>query len=1275
MANVDASYAYRYFTADLLTNKIFGEIPFKGVTYERALKGAGSFNGSIGLSPETVKLDIYNTTLPGKTALYVVRNNVCVWGGIIWGRSYNVIDRKLNVSASEFTSYLYHRRAWRTWTNKFTADLTVASGVVTATINDGMTFTLNEESTVHVIMSDINYFGYNGYYQLTADSTLDETTQIATFTTSATTVATPTLASVTLPDGNYPGVTIDVHANTYDYVRSLIEGVSGDFNGTHFPNTEIEPAQGTTLAITNRGIADGVATISMNATPSLIPGQEFRVSNVGVNFDGYHTVSSVSGNSITYNSGGGSVTYAAITPVSFRATSRNLKTGTALITTDAAHGMYVGQSVTLSGLDNPQFANSLYDGTVTVTTIPSSTSFTYETGTKLNEGYTALSPATVTKASLRNKGITALSGNGTRMIYTCSNSFSVGQYVTVTGNSNPTYNVKLARITAATSTNFTIKSSVSTSGTISVNPANVTATAYALVYARQSSSGNASIATSENHNFDIVGNTVTVDVAGVNDTVTVVARQLVNNVVTLTTSEVHNYSIGTYVTVSGITDTVPVESGSMSISGNTATFTLNLTRGHNLHAGNTITVTNVSDTYSVTGYSYVYATSTLTVNTSGTPNLDSGDVVKISGVSRRPVSCTGVYINNKIVRLTAPANHNVQANDKIFVTGYKTTKTLTVSSVTKLGKTSKKVTNYSLVNIKFSTKHGLKAGVYITTSWPTAIGSGNFAAGRFKATKVIDDYTLQYDDKIDFAGNVTSVTSPGTVAAEYSYGVNGWWIVSSVASTYIYFKSDTAVNTAFAADSTTVTVEDAVNAEVTVSGVGTNFFTVIPFTGYTVDRSRSGLTATATVANGIFNVTDATIVSTPSNSSVTYTKDTTTYPKLMTPFAKRSLTGQTTALSPYFNTSGAAIVTVSSNQFTFALATPVQKTIENAMTNPTGVATAASIFNGTGISATITAGAGLSYSVGGSYTTAARRVFGLATGKSNQEIKYGTYGGYTNNSDLLFEFSDAGYSTTQTLPVDFRGYETRSIGEELDKYSDVINGFEYRVDCSYDPVTNKFKRIFVLLPILPTSLTAYLSTLPGGVLYLNTAAPPSAFGADQFVFHFPGNISDISIDESAENSATRFFMVGNIGELADGASQPYAVAVDTSLLNPTTGTMTAWPLLDDTHTDQNIYDESLLYSYAQRYLAEAKPPDMKINVTVNGSITPPVGSYSPGDWCTLIVNDDFIKQRLTNDLEPRSDVMIRKIDGLTVSVPDGATFPEKITLTLVPEWQADQIGK
>jgi hypothetical protein len=95
---------YRYFTTDLLTNQILAEIPFKGVSFERSLKAAGSFSGNIPVIPETASMNLYESTMPGKTGLYIVRDSVCVWGGIIWTRNYNVVERELSVSASEFTS-------------------------------------------------------------------------------------------------------------------------------------------------------------------------------------------------------------------------------------------------------------------------------------------------------------------------------------------------------------------------------------------------------------------------------------------------------------------------------------------------------------------------------------------------------------------------------------------------------------------------------------------------------------------------------------------------------------------------------------------------------------------------------------------------------------------------------------------------------------------------------------------------------------------------------------------------------------------------------------------------------------------------------------------------------------------------------------------------------------------------------------------------------------------------------------------------------------------
>jgi hypothetical protein len=80
-------------------------------------------------------------------------------------------------------------------------------------------------------------------------------------------------------------------------------------------------------------------------------------------------------------------------------------------------------------------------------------------------------------------------------------------------------------------------------------------------------------------------------------------------------------------------------------------------------------------------------------------------------------------------------------------------------------------------------------------------------------------------------------------------------------------------------------------------------------------------------------------------------------------------------------------------------------------------------------------------------------------------------------------------------------------------------------------------------------------------------------------------------------------------------------------------------------------------------------------ISVNGSLTPVVGSYSPGEWCSIIINDDFVRTRLNSVLEPRKDVIVRKIDAVKVDVPNNPAFPENINLTLVADWQVDSVGE
>lgn len=127
---------YRYLTTDLLTNTVIAELPLTGVTWSQALNDAGSFSGHMMLSDSRITnvLGTYNSsneftldyvTTPSKTGLYVERDGVIVWGGIIWSRQYDSTSQTMSLGAREFESYLQRRRfsetkAWVTGTDQST---------------------------------------------------------------------------------------------------------------------------------------------------------------------------------------------------------------------------------------------------------------------------------------------------------------------------------------------------------------------------------------------------------------------------------------------------------------------------------------------------------------------------------------------------------------------------------------------------------------------------------------------------------------------------------------------------------------------------------------------------------------------------------------------------------------------------------------------------------------------------------------------------------------------------------------------------------------------------------------------------------------------------------------------------------------------------------------------------------------------------------------------------------------------------------------------------
>lgn len=122
---------YRYFFANLLTNEIIAELPLTGVTFTQQLNQAGTLHGHLLLSGmATAEFNVNASTIPAKTAIYVDRNGVLVWGGVIWGRSYNSTEQRLSLIAREFESYFERRRITQTVSFTNTDQLVIARTLI-----------------------------------------------------------------------------------------------------------------------------------------------------------------------------------------------------------------------------------------------------------------------------------------------------------------------------------------------------------------------------------------------------------------------------------------------------------------------------------------------------------------------------------------------------------------------------------------------------------------------------------------------------------------------------------------------------------------------------------------------------------------------------------------------------------------------------------------------------------------------------------------------------------------------------------------------------------------------------------------------------------------------------------------------------------------------------------------------------------------------------------------------------------------------------------------
>lgn len=1054
-----AAASYKYFTVDIVSNTVLAEIPFSGVSFERALKGSGKFSGTIAITADTDNLDLYNSTMPGRTAVYVLRNNVCVWGGIIWGRDYTVTKRELSIDAAEFTSYLEHRYIWKTFNYSLEgiAEKTTAGGNVKITFSN-RSYTMptvdsaGNKVKTYISFGEQGYAQYGGFYEVLSSP-----------------APTSEFFYVKIPklpvraNSYYSKITVTAKVDTYQYVRDILDELFTDFVDTEFANELIAPGTKEANTITYRRVDNSIATITTLDPHGLIAGQRIEIVNLPTaELNGTFTILDVpSANTFTYDLTGIISTLAVnstpLTSIYYPVKSRRVTETTkrpitkvkrtsnvAYITTKYPHKFSVGDLALIYVEDKyKEFNNG--NKAVTITSIPDEKTFTYaNTGSNTaSQGVTVKNSYAEFSVSRKVLEVSVYDGYNLN--------FGDGDYVYVDGVDDPSWGVPMydgyKYVTATDPSSPKTWFQFDPEFDMTVEPA--------------------SVAQIRTRRYDKA-----------------------SNLITITTTAPHGFLVG---------DTI----------------VLNMAKADTFYDGTRV-IKSVTNTAASLGGPVIYSFSYVptTAGTKDVKEQQAAGTVKRIKTQLAPIANTSFTIDRR----------------------------------QRVGSTA---------TIRTTAAHGFVVG-------DTVIVSSS-------------DSTFNNGDAPVLVLSVPTIT------------------------TFTYTSVGTAIPTLTATTGTTFAV----------------------YTNFGVVRYPTHVRASGTSRTVYFDGDEHGFVANQ--------------------FVSVSIRGKTA-----YNNAGVPV------QITSVTDDSITYTVTGSLTEAKTAAPS------------------------GSTVLKAASVSKIPTAFSR------TYGEFPNNAGIGgIIYSDNNYSQKEVINAPLIGSALTNVGDMLNKYANSVNGFQYRIDCYVEQVggQNVFKRKFVLIPRTPTSLTNYLLANP---LDPGEYAPVSAFGADNLIFQYPGNINDVGLQENAENGVTRMFVVGD-GKGSGGGETGarYSAASNNELLADgwpllESSEKVSWPLVgyNQINLDNwgNFDVEGDLQKSAERFLAESTPPMGEYSVEVNGSLDPAVGTYNPGDWCQLVINDEFIAKRLASPLEPRSTSILRKIESIKVSVPEGPEATEKVVLNLIPEWDIDRRG-
>lgn len=172
--------------------------------------------------------------------------------------------------------------------------------------------------------------------------------------------------------------------------------------------------------VTNKVMANDFVTLTTSGTHGFVEDESVNVSDVDLSLDGGYTIDSVTTDTFTYRR-------PRFTEIDV--TVKALNSNVATITTNGAHGFVEGEKVKIDNVD------STFNGTYTITSLPSNTTFTFDK-TASDLVSTTVTQGRVRAASRKIKNREII-GNVATLITDAAHGAIFGEEITVTGMGAP----------------------------------------------------------------------------------------------------------------------------------------------------------------------------------------------------------------------------------------------------------------------------------------------------------------------------------------------------------------------------------------------------------------------------------------------------------------------------------------------------------------------------------------------------------------------------------------------------------------------------------------------------------------------------------------------------------------------------------------------------------------------------------------------------------------------------------------------------------------------